>query len=136
MSPPQTAATEEYDGSTWTSIHWFKYSKTTSATEEYNGSSWANNPTGLTTARYGLAGAGTQTAALAFGGYDTATSAATEEYDGSTWTSVNSLNTARFGLGGAGTQTAALGFGGGGPTDATEEWTGAGAPLTQTITVS
>jgi hypothetical protein len=27
-----------------------------------------HNPTGLNTARYGLAGAGTQTAALAFGG--------------------------------------------------------------------
>jgi hypothetical protein len=34
--------------------------------------SWANNPTGLNTARKGLAGAGTQTAALAFGGIDTA----------------------------------------------------------------
>jgi hypothetical protein len=31
--------------------------------------SWTNNPTGLNTARYGLAGAGTQTAALGFGGY-------------------------------------------------------------------
>jgi hypothetical protein len=38
-------------------------------TEEYNGATWANNPTGLTTARYNLAGAGVQTAALAFGGY-------------------------------------------------------------------
>jgi hypothetical protein len=43
--PPYTAATEEYDGSTWTS-----------------------NPTGLNTARYELGAAGTQTAALAFGG--------------------------------------------------------------------
>jgi hypothetical protein len=50
------------------------------------------------------------------------------------------MSTARVSLGGAGTQTSALGFGGetSAPanTAATEEWTGAGAPLTQTITVS
>jgi hypothetical protein len=86
-----------------------------------------------------MAGAGTQTAALAFGGYTTVNTGATEEYDGTTWaTSPGSLNTARRGLAGAGTQTAALAFGGSIPaaTAATEEWTGAGAPLTKTITVS
>ena len=48
------------------------------------------------------------------------------------------MNTARFNLVGAGTQTAALAAAGATPsiTAATEEWTGAGAPLTQTITVS
>jgi hypothetical protein len=45
VSPPVTGATEEYDGTTWTS------------------------PNPLNTARDGLAGCGTQTAALAFGGY-------------------------------------------------------------------
>jgi hypothetical protein len=42
-------------------------------------------------------------------------------------------------LGGCGTQTVGLGFGGftaTAATAATEEWTGAGAPLTKTITVS
>jgi hypothetical protein len=42
-------------------------------------------------------------------------------------------------LAGAGTQPAALGFGGGFnrlTATATEEWTGAGLPLTKTITVS
>jgi hypothetical protein len=38
-----------------------------SATEEYNGSTWTSQ-TSLNTARYALAGAGTQTAGLAFGG--------------------------------------------------------------------
>jgi hypothetical protein len=59
--------------------------------------SWTTNPTGLNTARYNLAGAGTQTAALAFGGYTgTPNTGATEEYDGNTWTSnPGSLNTAR-----------------------------------------
>jgi hypothetical protein len=59
----------------------------TAATEEYNGATWTSNPTGLNTARRGLAGCGTQTAALGFGGYTTVASGATEEYDGSTWTS-------------------------------------------------
>jgi hypothetical protein len=40
----------------------------TGATEEYDGTSWTSNPTGLNTARNDLAGCGTQTAALAFGG--------------------------------------------------------------------
>jgi hypothetical protein len=66
------------------------------------------------------------------------TTAATEEYDGSTWTSnPTGLNTARGQLAGVGTQTAALAFGGTPPiTAATEEWTGAGAVVTKTITTS
>jgi hypothetical protein len=40
----------------------------TGATEEYDGSTWTSNPTGLNTARHALAGCGTQTAGLAFGG--------------------------------------------------------------------
>jgi hypothetical protein len=111
------------------------------ATEEYNGATWASNPTGLNTARGYLKGCGTQTAGLAFGGTTPAPAAtgATELYDGTTWTSSPaSMNTARFNLVGAGTQTAALAAAGATPsiTAATEEWTGAGAPLTQTITVS
>jgi hypothetical protein len=54
------------------------------------------------------AGAGTQTAALAFGGTSTANTGATEEYDGTNWTTSNPLNTARSELAGAGTQTAAI----------------------------
>jgi hypothetical protein len=54
------------------------------ATEEYDGTSWtSSNP--LNTARYGLAGCGTQTAGLAFGGDLDSTRTvqdATEEYDG------------------------------------------------------
>jgi hypothetical protein len=89
----------------------------TGATEEYNGSTWTASPGSLNTARVALAGAGTQTAALGFGGYtlpqDPATGA-TEEYDGTTWTtSPASLNTARLNLGGAGTQTCSFSsFGG------------------------
>jgi hypothetical protein len=86
----------------------------TGATEEYNGATWTTSPGSLGTARYSLAGCGTQTAGLAFGGYTgTANTGATEEYDGTSWaTSPGSMNTARAQLAGAGIQTAALGFGG------------------------
>jgi hypothetical protein len=53
----------------------------------------------LGTARFLLAGAGTQTAALAFGGFTTPPqfgSPATEEYDGSAWTAGGNLGTARY----------------------------------------
>jgi hypothetical protein len=67
------------------------------------------NPTGLNTARAYLAGCGTQTAALAFGGPPV--TGATEEYDGSTWTAnPTGLNTARTYLAGCGTQTCSFSF--------------------------
>jgi hypothetical protein len=109
------------------------------ATEEYDGSTWTSNPTGLNTARRALAGAGTQTAALAFGGNAAPITGATEEYDGTSWTtSPVSMNTGRQHLSGAGTKSSALAFGGVAPplTAATEEWTGPGSPLTKTVTVS
>src|SRR5210317_486737 len=77
----------------------------------------------LNTARNGLAGAGIQTAALAFGGASPY-KAETESYNGSNWTEVNDLNAARSGLAGAGTQTAALAFGGFPDVTFTETWNG------------
>jgi hypothetical protein len=55
-----------------------------------------------------LAGCGTQTAGLGFGGYGPGALNATEEYDGSAWTGGGNLGTARYALAGAGIQTAAL----------------------------
>ena len=71
--------------------------------------SWASGGN-MNTARVDIGGAGTQSAALAFGGENSSGTpvAITESYDGSTWTELNDLNTARYGMGGAGTQTAAL----------------------------
>ena len=78
-----------------------------------NGQVWYNNATytfkisnlvatgawatggNLGTARERLAGAGTQTAGLAFGGGPPELNA-TEEYDGSAWTAGGNLGTARF----------------------------------------
>jgi hypothetical protein len=127
----------------------------TGATEEYDGTTWTTSPASLGTARRNLGGAGTQTAALAFGGKFQLT-AATEEYNdygepntfenlgqvwyngttkalkftdetfSSAWATGNNMNTARYALAGAGTQTAALAFGGNIPpyTGATEEYDG------------
>lgn len=61
---------------------------------------------------------------------------ATESWNGTSWTIETSLSTGRTELGDAGSNnTSALAFGGETPpvTTATEEWTGAGTPLTQTI---
>ena len=68
----------------------------------------------LNTARRSLAGAGTQTATLAFGG-DSAgvVTGATESYNGTSWTTLPAtMGTARHQLAGCGTQTAALAFAG------------------------
>ena len=91
---------------------------------EYVGA-WSSGGTMNTTTRYISAGAGTNTAGIAFGGQSPVT-ANTELYDGSSWTEVNNLNTARSYLGGAGTQTAALAICGGPspPYNNVESWDG------------
>jgi hypothetical protein len=79
----------------------------------------------MATARWQLAGAGTEAAGLAFGGQNSSGElAATEEYNGTAWSTVDSMTTARYSLAGAGTQAAGLAFGGGaGPASAaTEEY--------------
>ena len=60
------------------------------------------------------AGAGTQSAGLAFGGRDANNNytTSTEEYDGTSWSFGGNLNTAREQHAGAGTQSAGLAFGG------------------------
>jgi len=86
---------------------------------------WLNSGD-LNTARFDLAGAGSQTAGLSFGGYTTTYVNTTEEYNGSSWSSGGALATARQGLGGCGTQTAGLSFGGfdGSNKAAAEEYNG------------
>ena len=81
----------------------------TSNVEEYNGSSWSevNN---MPYAAGNLSGLGTQTAALAFGGYLNVTT--TAKYDGTNWTTSGTLSTGRELMGGIGIQTAGLAAGG------------------------
>jgi hypothetical protein len=93
------------------------------------------------TARYDHGGCGTQTLALAFSGSIPPQTGATELWNGTSWTSnPNGVATTRTVMGSAGTQTAGLAFGGttapGPQTASTEEFTGPGSPVTQTITTS
>ena len=78
----------------------------------------------LNTARQRLAGVGTNTASLVFGGLTPSVTAITESYNGTSWTEVADLNTARASLAGTGTQTAALAFGGNPVLSLTESWNG------------
>ena len=88
-----------------------------SRTQEFNRSTdvltpgaWASGGN-LNTARYTVAAAGTQTAALCSGGQPPATGK-TEEYDGTSWSEQSDMNTGRFYVSGSGTQTAGLVVGG------------------------
>ena len=96
----------------------------TASSESWNGTSWTSI-TNLNSARYGGAGAGTQTAGLYSAGDLPPNTAQTESWDGSSWTEVADLATARRGLFGSGAASSAVVSGGGTPayTNATEEWT-------------
>jgi hypothetical protein len=103
-SPGITTATEE-----WTTASSFQqenlgqvfYNSTADAfkvTKDNSGiplGTWASGGN-LNTARSSVGGAGTQTAALAFGG-NPIPIALNESYNGTSWTEVNDLNTARLG---------------------------------------
>ena len=66
----------------------------------------------LGTGRHNVAGTGTMTAGLIFGGTEPPFTGTTEEYDGSSWTESGDLNLARDSIQGFGTQTAAVAAGG------------------------
>jgi hypothetical protein len=78
-------------------------------TEEYDGTNWAGGGN-LNTAVYAGAAAGTQIAALSFGGLSAGNS--TELYDGTAWTVSGSFNSQRRYLGGFGVSNNALAVGG------------------------
>ena len=142
LTPDTTGATEEYNGSAWTGGGALPQAKMGIAsatsgsqtaalgwagrftpapypspntfyntTEQYNGSSWTSGGT-YPISGVGMAGTGTQTAALGFAQGTPDYGAVTASYNGSTWTAVNSMNTARSYIAGFGTQTAAIATGG------------------------
>jgi len=129
--------TEKYDGTTWTETGDLNTARskatcnvgTQTATliaagvaggstslvcETFNGSTWTT-VNSLNVARHSLAGGGTTTAAIAFGGnqapgpYETALS---ETYNGTTWTETADLNQGRSAIAGGGLSTAGIGFAG------------------------
>jgi hypothetical protein len=86
---------------------------------------WATGNNMNTATLYSGAGAGTQTAALMFGGVGPGgNSNVTYEYNGTSWTPGNNLNRTTQQLAGGGTQTAGLAFGGEPLSAATEEYDG------------
>jgi hypothetical protein len=83
----------------------------TTNSEEYNGSSWTEGNNVNTTRRL-LGGAGTQTAAVVYGGYGSDNNqTASEEYNGTSYSEGNEINTGRY-IEGTGTQTAVIAAGG------------------------
>ena len=95
--------------------------------ESWNGSAWTE-VNDLNTGRTQVSGAGTtNTAALAFSGYNTL-NAETELWNGTSWTEVNDLNTAGRLASGCGSSTAAMLMGRYSPSpsnwDLCEHWNG------------
>ena len=87
----------------------------TANTLEYGGLSWMSLPTLASGARKHLAGCGTTTAGVVFGGTPPSSGTGnTEEWNGSAWTEQNNMGTARYKNSPAqnGVQTAALSVGG------------------------
>jgi hypothetical protein len=95
-------------------------------TELWNGTSWTE-VNDLNGAKRQLAGAGTSTSALAFGGETPteANTAETETWNGTNWTEVNDMNNARRDISGCGADnTSALSFGGEPFSALVESWNG------------
>jgi|TARA_R110000751_G_scaffold72648_3_gene147221 hypothetical protein len=104
-------------------------------TEEYNGSSWTS-VTNAPFAVYNSSGGGTQTSFFMTGGdLGPSVNTVTAEYDGSNWTTTNNNPNARNGGGGCGTQTAGLYAGGQGNTGTQtyngSSWTSTGHSLNE-----
>jgi hypothetical protein len=71
------------------SFWWLYGTAVTGATEEYDGTTWATCPGSFKYSKTSLAGsAGTQTAAIRFGGMYHLIQELTEVYDGTSWTSI------------------------------------------------
>lgn len=149
--PPNQTTTnsQSYDGSTWTAQAQMNTSRQQStgsgisntsvlafsgrlqpaaksaATESYNGS-WTTQPN-MGRAEYNLGGAGTGSAAIAFGAYSGGTVYPTESYNGS-WTAGNPMSVGRSRNKGFGSSaTSALTMGGengSGTNNNTESWNG------------
>lgn len=151
-----------YDGTCWTALgapsnmNSARFSGTTSGTqasavmfvgtgaagniETWDGSTWSEEAATLNTPRNAGGSAGTSSTDAVFFGGETpgpTASSATETWDGTSLATTGNMTTARYSMAGNGTASAALSTAGaGGGTNATEEFTGAGAPESRTITTT
>ena len=82
--------------------------------ESYNGSTWTEIAN-LTAGTAYAAAAGSETAAIVFGGNSGSQTVNTISWDNSSWTEVGNLAVARENHAGCGSQTAAISFGGSAP---------------------
>ena len=105
-------------------------------TVAYNGTSWSSVNSMNTSRRLGprgsSVGANSSSGAFYAGGYDGTTQVGkTETWDGTSWTEEGDLNVSRYNSAGAGNSTSGLCVAGSSPpqSTATEEFTGAGAPI-------
>ena len=164
--PPNNSytGTESYNGTNWTEVNNLQNGRNSNAgcgtataaitaggdpfpsvggkTETWNGTNWTE-VNDLNTAREKIAGQGaTYDDCMAAGGVLNAPNTAqakTEIWNGTNWTEDGDLNTARSHSAGGGTTSAAVIANGStdpGLSQATEEWTGAGAAQTRTFTDS
>jgi hypothetical protein len=147
-------ATEEYDGSSWTTVNTVPVSlssrggagtqtaavlfsgnpnpSTVTTTTEYDGTNYSEGGAMNNSRGYGPIASGTQTAALGGGGYNPSASpgniTVTEYYNGTAWTSQPAANPATYGGASGGTQTATWMLAGiqqpPSPTKAVVEWDG------------
>jgi len=154
-----TGATESWNGTSWTEVNNLNTGRSdfpggsgtdnTAAicaggyttvnvanVETWNGTSWSE-VNDLNVAKRGLGSARqTSSSTIVFGGTGGSPLATAESWDGTSWTEVADMSAARNQIGGAGSSNAsAIAFGGDTSTS-TEEWTGAGAPVTVTFTDS
>ena len=83
--------------------------------ESYNGTTWTEIAN-LTAGTAYAAAAGSETAAVVFGGNSGSQTVNTISWDNSSWTEVGNLAVARENHAGCGSQTAAISFGGSSPT--------------------
>ena len=150
VSGSKSSATNEYNGSSWTSANAMSDTFTsgayggtqtaafgaggyanppsrTAATEEYDGTNWTAGGN-LSVAASQNVGFGTLTAGVVYGGEgspDPAIKTSTQEYDGSSWTTVNTMPVGASGHGtGFGTQTAGVRNSGTAPTPNPSTWDG------------
>jgi hypothetical protein len=163
-TPSYTTATENWNGSAWTTVNalptatgngvgscgtqtagliWSGQNPgdpTAEETYEWDGTNWTSGGNRLIGVRAVRGGAGTQTAALTFGGWlDPGGSVSTEGYDGTSWSTRPNMAGAAANNFQTGTQTAALRAGGtdGPGYTAVEEFTGETTALNiRTITTS
>jgi hypothetical protein len=106
---------------------WYNSTSNTLKGQSYQVAAWSTGGN-MGTARQGLTGFGTQTAAIGAGGYTTTAVTTSESYDGTTWTSTPSLPGVKRGINNSGAGTQAAGYVVGGLSTAglntTDEWNG------------